>query len=146
MRGSGPGDGGGVMNGSKRTSSSDSRAILTSTPAMSRSRCRTASSSSRGPSTRARSVGAPKTSRGCAAGVGVVGVRVVWCGACRACRIGASYLCQRLKVRGVDVTGGMQEYWVVPAAQMLHVPHTLSDDQAAVLEPLAVATHDVDRA
>src|SRR2546421_594947 len=140
MRGSGPGDGGGVMNGSKRTSSSDSRAILMSTPAMSRSRCRTASSSSRGPSTRARSVGVPKggvighetfaevveapVEGGFAAGDRVVVDPVVSCGACRACRIGASYLCQRLKVRGVDVTGGMQEYWVVPVAQMLHVPHT----------------------
>ena len=71
---------------------------------------------------------------------------VVSCGSCRACRIGAYYLCQHLKVRGVDVTGGMQEYWTVPVAQMLRVPDALSDDQAAVVEPLAVATHDVDRA
>jgi 2-desacetyl-2-hydroxyethyl bacteriochlorophyllide A dehydrogenase len=71
---------------------------------------------------------------------------VVSCGGCRACRIGAYYLCQHLKVRGVDVTGGMQEYWTVPVAQMLRVPDALSDDQAAVVEPLAVATHDVDRA
>jgi 2-desacetyl-2-hydroxyethyl bacteriochlorophyllide A dehydrogenase len=53
---------------------------------------------------------------------------------------------ETLKVRGVDVSGGMQEYWAVPVTQMLHVPDTLTDDQAAVLEPLAVATHDVDRA
>jgi len=71
---------------------------------------------------------------------------VVSCMSCRACRMGATYLCQTLKVRGVDVAGGMQEYWTVPVSQMLHVPDTLSDDQAAVIEPLAVATHDVDRA
>ncbi len=80
------------------------------------------------------------------AGDRVVVDPVVACLSCRACRMGATYLCQKLKVRGVDVTGGMQEYWAVPVTQMLHVPDTLSDDQAAVIEPLAVATHDVDRA
>src|SRR5436190_3603138 len=80
------------------------------------------------------------------AGDRVVVDPVVSCMSCRACRMGATYLCQQLKVRGVDVTGGMQEYWAVPVAQMLHVPESLSDDQAAVIEPLAVATHDVDRA
>src|SRR5205823_5297225 len=80
------------------------------------------------------------------AGDRVVVDPVVSCGGCRACRIGASYLCRTLKVRGVVMTGGMQEYWAVPVAQMLHVPDTLTDDQAAVIEPLAVATHDVERA
>jgi 2-desacetyl-2-hydroxyethyl bacteriochlorophyllide A dehydrogenase len=80
------------------------------------------------------------------AGDRVVVDPVVSCGACRACRMGATYLCQKLKVRGVDVSGGMQEYWTVPVTQLLHVPAALSDDQAAVIEPLAVATHDVDRA
>ena len=69
-----------------------------------------------------------------------------FCGSCRACRMGASYLCYSLKVLGVDVPGGLQEYWAVPAARLLHVPDTLDDDAAAVIEPLAVATHDVRRA
>jgi 2-desacetyl-2-hydroxyethyl bacteriochlorophyllide A dehydrogenase len=68
------------------------------------------------------------------------------CGACRACRMGAAYLCYRLKVLGVDEPGGMQEYWPVAAARLLAVPDTLSDDEAAMIEPLAVATHDVRRA
>jgi 2-desacetyl-2-hydroxyethyl bacteriochlorophyllide A dehydrogenase len=68
------------------------------------------------------------------------------CGACRACRSGAAYLCYHLKVLGVDEPGGMQEYWAVPAARLLRVPATLGDDEAAVIEPLAVATHDVRRA
>jgi len=69
-----------------------------------------------------------------------------FCGTCRACRMGASYLCYSLKVLGVDVPGGLQEYWAVPAARLLHVPDRLDDDAAAVIEPLAVATHDVRRA
>lgn len=69
-----------------------------------------------------------------------------FCGACRACRMGASYLCYELKVLGVELPGAMQEYWAVPAARLLKVPDTLSDDHAALIEPLAVATHDVRRA
>jgi 2-desacetyl-2-hydroxyethyl bacteriochlorophyllide A dehydrogenase len=68
------------------------------------------------------------------------------CGVCRACRTGAAYLCYRLRVMGVEEPGGMQEYWTVPADRMLRVPVTLGDDEAAVIEPLAVATHDVRRA
>jgi len=71
---------------------------------------------------------------------------VLSCGACRACRMGATYLCYQLKVLGVDVPGGMQEYWAVPLARLLKVPDALGDDDAALIEPLAVATHDVNRA
>jgi 2-desacetyl-2-hydroxyethyl bacteriochlorophyllide A dehydrogenase len=68
------------------------------------------------------------------------------CGGCRACRMGAAYLCYRLRVLGVEEPGGMQEYWAVPTDRLLRVPATLSDDEAALIEPLAVATHDVRRA
>ncbi len=71
---------------------------------------------------------------------------VLSCGACRACRMGAYYLCYKLQVLGVDVPGGMQDYWAVPASRLLKVPDSLSDDDAALVEPLAVATHDVSRA
>ena len=69
-----------------------------------------------------------------------------FCGACRACRMGASYLCYSLKIIGVELPGGMREYCTVPAARLLKVPATLADDEAALIEPLAVATHDVARA
>lgn len=71
---------------------------------------------------------------------------VQFCGACRACRMGATYLCYQLKVLGVDLPGGMQDYWAVPAARLLKVPPEISDDHAPLIEPLAVATHDVTRA
>jgi 2-desacetyl-2-hydroxyethyl bacteriochlorophyllide A dehydrogenase len=71
---------------------------------------------------------------------------VVCCGACRACRMGASYLCYQLKVLGVDLPGGMREYWAVSASRLLRVPDSISDDHAALIEPLAVAVHDVKRA
>ena len=71
---------------------------------------------------------------------------VVSCGECRACKMGAAYVCYNLKVRGVDVDGGMRELYPVPVDRLLKVPDTLSDDHAALIEPLAVATHDVNRA
>ncbi len=71
---------------------------------------------------------------------------LAFCGACRACRMGATYLCYALKIIGVELPGGMREYCTVPAARLLRVPDTLADDQAAMIEPLAVATHDVRRA
>jgi 2-desacetyl-2-hydroxyethyl bacteriochlorophyllide A dehydrogenase len=46
----------------------------------------------------------------------------------------------------VDAPGGMQELWAVNAANLIPVPSDLADDDAALLEPLAVATHDVARA
>ena len=71
---------------------------------------------------------------------------VLFCGTCNACRMGATYLCRSLKVLGVDAPGGMQEYWTVPADRLLKVPDSVSDQDAALIEPLAVATHDVARA
>ena len=74
-------------------------------------------------------------------------VEPLWfCGECRACTMGATFLCYRLKVRGVDMPGGMQEYWPVPTERLIHVPPALTDDDAAVIEPLAIAVHDVRRA
>lgn len=90
-------------------------------------------------------VEAPQAS-GFKGGDRVVVEPVVFCGSCRACAMGASYLCYKLKVLGVDLPGGMQEYWAVRATRLLRVPDTISDDHAALLEPLAVAVHDVARA
>ncbi|MGH9370531.1 MAG: zinc-dependent alcohol dehydrogenase [Vicinamibacterales bacterium] len=80
------------------------------------------------------------------AGDRVVVEPVLFCGTCRACRMGATYLCHQLKVLGVDAPGGMQEYWAVPSDRLLKVPDAISDDHAPLIEPLAVATHDVARA
>src|SRR3989441_5639117 len=85
------------------------------------------------------------TGSGFSPGNRVVVEPVVSCGACRACGMGASYLCYQLKVLGVDLPGGMREYYPVATEHLLKVPDVLGDDAAAVIEPLAVATHDVTR-
>ncbi|WP_282135289.1 zinc-binding alcohol dehydrogenase family protein [Seonamhaeicola maritimus] len=52
---------------------------------------------------------------------------------------------EHLQVLGVHVDGGMQEYFVYPA-KFLHATNSLSDDQLAMIEPLAIGCHAVDRA
>ena len=83
---------------------------------------------------------------GFATGDRVVVEPVLFCGTCSACRMGATYLCHDLKVLGVDVPGGMQEYWTVPADRLLKVPDSIGDDEAPLIEPIAIAAHDVARA
>src|SRR5262245_18688963 len=98
-----------------------------------------------GHETFAEVVEAPRAG-GFRAGDRVVIEPVQFCGTCRACRMGATYLCYQLKVLGVDLPGGMREYWAAPAARLLKIPDHVSDDQAALTEPLAIAVHDVRRA
>jgi len=50
-----------------------------------------------------------------------------------------------LRVFGVHVDGGMQEQMVLPAP-LLHPSNQLTNDQLALIEPLAIGCHAVDRA
>ncbi|TYA71739.1 zinc-binding alcohol dehydrogenase family protein [Seonamhaeicola marinus] len=63
----------------------------------------------------------------------------------QAVRRGKTNCGEHLQVLGVHVDGGMQEYFVYPA-KFLHATNTLSDDQLAMIEPLAIGCHAVDRA
>lgn len=65
------------------------------------------------------------------------------CGECPACRAGHSHICQRLKFIGIDSPGAFQELWTVPAHTLHRLPGSLSFAQGALVEPLAVACHDV---
>lgn len=65
------------------------------------------------------------------------------CNACPACRNGHSHICQKLKFIGIDAPGAMQSLWTVPAHTLHRLPDNLSLQQGALIEPLAVACHDV---
>ena len=65
------------------------------------------------------------------------------CGECPACRAGHSHICQNLKFLGIDTPGAFQSYWTVPAHTLHHLPANLSLTHGAMIEPLAVACHDV---
>ncbi|MDQ0688952.1 (R,R)-butanediol dehydrogenase/meso-butanediol dehydrogenase/diacetyl reductase [Streptomyces achromogenes] len=69
-----------------------------------------------------------------------------WDGSCPACRAGHQHICQNLDFIGIDSPGAMQQRWTVPASTLVRLPDTLPLDHAALVEPTAVAVHDVGRA
>ena len=65
------------------------------------------------------------------------------CGACPACRAGHSHICHNLKFIGIDTPGALQGLWTVPAHTLHRLPDALPLREAAMIEPVAVACHDV---
>jgi 2-desacetyl-2-hydroxyethyl bacteriochlorophyllide A dehydrogenase len=56
---------------------------------------------------------------------------------------GQRHIGKNLKFIGIDTPGGMQAYWNVPAYTLHRLPEKLSLELGALIEPLAVACHDV---
>lgn len=56
---------------------------------------------------------------------------------------GHSHISHNLKFLGLDSQGAMQELWSVPAFTLHRIPENVSLRDAALIEPLAVACHDV---
>jgi (R,R)-butanediol dehydrogenase/meso-butanediol dehydrogenase/diacetyl reductase len=71
---------------------------------------------------------------------------LAWCGECPACRAGHEHVCHNLDFLGIDSAGAMQGRWNVPASTLIALPSSLPLQRAAVIEPVAVAVHDVRRA
>lgn len=65
------------------------------------------------------------------------------CGDCPACDAGHTHICHNLKFLGLDTDGAMQEVWNVPAHTLHVLPEDMRLDHAALIEPVAVACHDV---
>ena len=86
-----------------------------------------------------------ENARGIKAGDKVVVMPYVSCGKCIACRNGKTNCCTNITVLGVHGDGGMQEQITVPADILLPA-NNLSDDQMAIVEPLAIGAHAVRRA
>ncbi len=65
------------------------------------------------------------------------------CGECDQCRGGRKHTCRNQKFLGSSGTfpGALVEYLVMPAACCSPVPDALSDDQAAVVEPLSIGVY-----
>ena len=66
------------------------------------------------------------------------------CQECYACRRGHTNCCERLKVLGVMMDGGMTEQMVLPARK-LHPANALTPEQCALVETLAIGCHAVNR-
>jgi 2-desacetyl-2-hydroxyethyl bacteriochlorophyllide A dehydrogenase len=67
------------------------------------------------------------------------------CGTCIACRHGNPNCCTTLKVSGVHIDGGMLEYISVPSYSLVH-GDSLTFDELALVEPLAIGAHGIRRA
>ena len=65
------------------------------------------------------------------------------CGQCAACQQGFTHVCQNLRILGIDLDGALQQFWAIPENRCHHVPDDVSEEQAALIEPLAVAVHSV---
>jgi (R,R)-butanediol dehydrogenase / meso-butanediol dehydrogenase / diacetyl reductase len=71
---------------------------------------------------------------------------LIFCGACYYCARGLNHLCTRMACTGLSAPwGGIADLAVVEEYQVAKLPDTVSNVQAAVVEPAAVAAYGVDR-
>ena len=86
-----------------------------------------------------------ENTRGIKTGDKVVVMPYISCGECIACINKKTNCCTNITVLGVHGDGGMQEQITVPADILLPA-NNLSNDQMAIVEPLAIGAHAVRRA
>lgn len=83
-----------------------------------------------------------------AVGDRVVAEQIVPCNTCRYCQSGHYWMCERHWIFGFkhQTHGGMARFNRFPQHAIVHkVPESLSDGEAAYIEPMACAWHAVDR-
>lgn len=68
------------------------------------------------------------------------------CGKCYNCLHGRYNICEDLKVMGCQSEGAFAEYLAVPAEKVMALDARLTFEEGAMLEPLAVGIHSVERA
>ncbi len=71
---------------------------------------------------------------------------VISCGTCAACQSGYGNVCSNLKLLGIHVNGGFEEYTKVSVDKLVSVDAELPDTTAVLGEPFAVAYHVNSRA
>jgi len=74
----------------------------------------------------------------------------IYCGTCFYCNLGLHNLCDNRKIMGVSCDdyhrdGAMAEYISLPEHILYRIPDGLSYEKAAMVEPVSVAFHAVDR-
>lgn len=67
------------------------------------------------------------------------------CGTCRVCQKGRGNVCANLKVMGVHIDGGYQEYIKVPAKNVFSIRKDIPWEKAAIVEPYTVAAQVTSR-
>lgn len=90
-----------------------------------------------------------------AVGPGVQGIEVgnkvtampqIVCGKCGPCLRGDEHICDALRVQGFQAPGCAQELWVTSADKIVKLPDHFSFEQGALVEPISVAVHAIQRA
>jgi L-iditol 2-dehydrogenase len=62
-------------------------------------------------------------------------------GTCRYCLEGRYNQCEQLKVLGCQTSGAMADLFTIPASRLHHLPASVGDRDAALIEPLSSGTH-----
>ncbi len=70
---------------------------------------------------------------------------VQYCNACEICKRGMPNLCENKQVLGVSTNGGFAQYCVSKYTGVHKIPENVSNEQAALTEPLACATYAVSK-
>jgi threonine 3-dehydrogenase len=79
--------------------------------------------------------------RGVRLGARVSGEGHIVCGYCRNCRAGRGHLCRNAIGVGVNRPGAFAEFLVIPASNVYPIPDSVTDEVAAILDPLGNAVH-----
>jgi L-iditol 2-dehydrogenase len=66
------------------------------------------------------------------------------CGICQSCRRGYPNMCPEKRAMGIHSNGCFAKYVKLPAHLLHRIPSQVSFEEAALMEPLAVAIHAVD--
>jgi len=71
-------------------------------------------------------------------------VPFIFCGSCRYCLGGRPNLCERWSIMGFNRNGCFSELIAVPRRNLLPIPSNVTYEEAAILEPVALALHTFD--
>ena len=74
----------------------------------------------------------------------VVMMPLTYCGACYFCLRGLTSFCERGKFMGLDRNGFFAESIVMRPRNLIPLPESVSDEEAAIVEPVALALHVLD--
>ena len=75
----------------------------------------------------------------------VAGFPLVGCGVCEACDAGATSKCLQAAQLGLQRPGAFAEYTTIAASSLFRIPDSIDNTGGALVEPLAVAHHALDR-
>ena len=68
------------------------------------------------------------------------------CGECGPCRRGDYNVCESLRVQGFQAPGCAQDSFIVPADRIVPLADSVTLEQGALIEPVAVGAHSIARA